>query len=58
MRNAITPDVLFRALNDFGVMANDTIFQALMNVQTGAWNVSLPACGACGRDSDQAAIMV
>merc|ERR1719291_1020034 len=56
--NAITPDVLFGALNDFGVMANDTIFQALMNVQTGGWNVSLPACGACGRGSDSTAVVV
>lgn len=46
----LTPDVLWSTINDKGVMAKDTIFQALINVETGSWNVSLPACTECGRD--------
>eukprot|EP00418_Pyrodinium_bahamense_P082999 CAMPEP_0179052758 /NCGR_PEP_ID=MMETSP0796-20121207/21921_1 /TAXON_ID=73915 /ORGANISM="Pyrodinium bahamense, Strain pbaha01" /LENGTH=448 /DNA_ID=CAMNT_0020749331 /DNA_START=66 /DNA_END=1410 /DNA_ORIENTATION=+ len=39
----LTPQVLFATINDQGVLAIDTIFQAIMNVETGLWNVSLPA---------------
>lgn len=46
----LTPDVLWSTINDKGVMAKDTIFQALINVETGSWNVSLPACTECGRN--------
>lgn len=49
--DVITPEVLFNVINDFEVMAKDTIFQVIMNVETGLWNASLPACTKCGRDS-------
>jgi hypothetical protein len=45
----ITPELLFSVLNNDVVIAKDTIFQAMMNVETGLWNVSLPACVSCGR---------
>lgn len=47
----ITPELLFNVINDYTVMAKDTIFQVIMNVETGLWNASLPACTKCGRDS-------
>lgn len=37
----LTPEVLFNAINHKGVIA-DTIFQALINVELGLWNVSQP----------------
>eukprot|EP00932_Pfiesteria_piscicida_P007347 SRR837773.17404.p1 GENE.SRR837773.17404~~SRR837773.17404.p1 ORF type:complete len:258 (-),score=84.08 SRR837773.17404:74-847(-) len=40
----LTQDVLWAAINDFEVMAKDTIFQVVINVETGLWNASLPAC--------------
>merc|ERR1719469_222857 len=48
---ALTPELLFDVINDEGVMASETIFQVIMNVETGLWNASLPACHVCGRDS-------
>jgi hypothetical protein len=48
----ITPELIFEVLNDDGVMAKDTIFQVIMNVEKGLWNASLPACVECGRDSE------
>jgi len=45
----LTPGLLFDVLNDDGVMAKDTIFQVIMNVEKGLWNASLPACVKCGR---------
>lgn len=48
---AITPELLFEVINDEGDMSPDTIFQVIMNVETGLWNASLPACHVCGRDS-------
>lgn len=39
--SAITPDVLFEAINGKGTIA-DTIFQAIINVEKDVWNVSLP----------------
>lgn len=50
---AITPEVIFQVLNDDGVMAKDTIFQVIMNVEKGLWNASLPACVECGRDTQE-----
>jgi len=47
----LTPELLFQVLNDDAVMAKDTIFQVIMNVETGLWNASLPACVSCGRSS-------
>jgi hypothetical protein len=44
----LTPEVLISTINDVEVMATDTIFQAVINVETGLWNVSLPACKDCG----------
>jgi hypothetical protein len=51
----ITPELLFQVLNDDGVMAKETIFQVIMNVETGLWNASLPACIEC---RDQAYLVV
>jgi len=56
--DTLTPEVLFGTLTDFEVMAKDTIFQAIMNVEKGLWNVSLPNCAACGRSSPLASIVV
>lgn len=39
--SVITPELLFNVINAKGVLA-DTIFQAIMNVETGLWNVSQP----------------
>eukprot|EP00041_Stephanoeca_diplocostata_P025318 m.659522 g.659522 ORF g.659522 m.659522 type:complete len:396 (+) comp22724_c2_seq3:2070-3257(+) len=39
--DVLTPEVLFETINHKGVIA-DTIFQAVMNVETGLWNVSIP----------------
>jgi hypothetical protein len=38
----LTPEVLFSVIDDHAVRATDTIFQAIMNVETGLFNVSLP----------------
>jgi len=53
--DALTPEVLFSAINDFGVTAGDTIFQAVMSVEKGLWNVSLPACRVCKGHANLAA---
>jgi hypothetical protein len=45
---AVTGELLFETINDFAVMAKDTIFQVLMDVETGLWNASLPECTKCG----------
>ena len=37
----ITPEILFTILNADGVLA-DTVFQAVMSVEQGLWNVSMP----------------
>jgi len=37
----LTPEVLFNTINHKGVLA-DTIFQAVISVETGLWNVSQP----------------
>lgn len=37
----ITPELLFDTINAEYVLA-DTIFQALINVQKGVWNISKP----------------
>ena len=37
----LTPEFLFETINAPGVLA-DTIFQAIINVETGLWNVSQP----------------
>jgi hypothetical protein len=48
----ITPELIFSTMNDDGVMAKETIFQVVMNVEKGLWNASLPACVKCGRDTE------
>lgn len=45
---SMTPDVLFNVINDFEVMAKDTIYQVIMDVETGLYNASLPFCAKCG----------
>merc|ERR1719183_873969 len=45
---ALTPDVVFSVIDDDDVRATDTIYQALMSVEAGMFNVSLPACKKCG----------
>merc|ERR1712032_1552444 len=49
--DVLTPELLFSVINEEEVMAKDTIFQVIMNVEAGYWNASLPACHSCGRDS-------
>jgi hypothetical protein len=49
---ARTPELVFEVLNDDAVMAKDTIFQVIMNVEKGLWNASLPACVECGRGTE------
>jgi hypothetical protein len=46
--DSITGELLFDVINDFAVMAKDTIFQVIMDVETGLWNASLPECAKCG----------
>jgi len=46
--DSITADLLFNVLTDHAVMAKDTIFQVIMDVETGLWNASLPNCTKCG----------
>ena len=41
----LTPEFLFSVIDAPGVFA-DTIFQAVMNVETGLWNVSQPSTKA------------
>jgi len=38
----LTPAVIYSAISNKGVQAYDTIFQALINVEKGLWNVTLP----------------
>lgn len=38
----LTQDVLFDTINAQGVIAYDTIFQAVINIEKGIWNVSQP----------------
>jgi len=56
--SALTPEVLYNTITDFEVQAKDTIFQAIMNVETGLWNVSLPACAECGGSEFAATLIV
>jgi len=49
--DVITPQVLFDAINNPVTLAKATIFQAVMSVENGLWNVSLPACQECGRSA-------
>jgi len=46
----MTGEKLFNVINDLEVMAKDTIFQVIMNVELGLWNASLPFCTKCGVD--------
>jgi len=50
--DVITPQILFDVINNPVTFAKSTIFQAVMNVETGLWNVSLPACKECGGSAD------
>lgn len=43
----LSADVLFDTLNDDAVIATDTIFQAIINVEKNMYNTSLPACKDC-----------
>lgn len=49
--DVLSPELLFSVLNEDRVMAKDTIFQVIMNVELGLWNASLPACKSCGRNA-------
>lgn len=46
--DVITPELLFSVINEKAVMAKDTIYQVMINVEAGIWNASLPACTECG----------
>jgi hypothetical protein len=50
--DSMTPELLWSVINDFEVMAKDTIFQVIMDVETGLWNASLPECTKCGTPED------
>jgi len=56
--DSMTPELLWTVINDFEVMAKDTIFQVIMDVETGLWNASLPACTKCGWNATQPAVVV
>jgi len=43
----ITADVLLKVLNDRTVMAKDTIFQAIINVEKDVYQTQLPYCETC-----------
>jgi len=45
----LTQDVMWKTISDKGVEATDTIFQAVINVEIGMWNVTLPPCKDCGK---------
>lgn len=45
--NVLSPDLVFNAINSKGAIATDTIYQAVMSVEKGLFNVSLPACEKC-----------
>lgn len=47
--DAISAEVLFDVINNDAVMAKDTIFQAIFNVEKNIFKSSLPACKACGQ---------
>jgi hypothetical protein len=51
----INSDQLYKTLNDDEVVAKDTIFQALMNVETDSYKTFLPDCKDCSGcvDTDQ-----
>jgi hypothetical protein len=55
--DALTPEVVFSVIDDDDVRATDTIYQSLMSVEAGIFNVSLPACKKCG-DSSTTSILV
>jgi hypothetical protein len=44
---SITPTLLEQVLSDDGVMAKDTIFRMVANVEKNEYNTSLPPCKAC-----------
>lgn len=50
--SVITEEVLWKTISDKGVEATDTVFQALINVETGIWNVTLPPCKDCSTTSE------
>merc|ERR1712176_1693455 len=50
--SAINQDVLWKTISDKGVEATDTVFQAVINVETGMWNVTLPPCKDCAPKSE------
>jgi hypothetical protein len=52
--SVLTPEILFQAINTKYVIA-DTIFQAIMNVETGFWNTSQPDSRKKGMLAVQAA---
>jgi len=51
--DTITGDVLLKVLNDRSVMAKDTIFQAIINVQKDSYTTNLPDCESCDGCRDQ-----
>jgi hypothetical protein len=47
----LTPEVLTTVINDVDVAAKETIFNGIMNVETGLWNMTLPACVSCKKEA-------
>jgi len=50
----LNSDQLYKTLNDDEVVAKDTIFQALMNVETDGYKTFLPSCEDCSGCVDHA----
>jgi len=50
--DAITRDLLLKVLIDHSVMAKDTIFQAIINVEKDSYQTQLPYCEACAGCQD------
>lgn len=48
----LTPAFLSTVINDPDVAAKETIFNGIMNVETGLWNMTLPPCVSCGGQND------
>lgn len=45
--DSITPELLYSVLNNDNVMAKDSLFQMIANVETNLYNTSLPPCLSC-----------
>mmetsp|Transcript_63609 Transcript_63609/g.138465 ORF Transcript_63609/g.138465 Transcript_63609/m.138465 type:complete len:400 (-) Transcript_63609:211-1410(-) len=56
--SSLTPEVLMSTISEMEVMAKDTIFQAIINVEKGIWQVGKPACTDCPKPPSAQAFLV